>query len=134
MGHFMADRKYSGQNIVTVEQQLLYRNGTIEDINGTLLAITGLNAHVNLLEDFSPRRTVEDPFFWIPQGLYYDLIDVRNEAIPVIDGVSNYSNAQFFNAMDADINNLPAYRVRLLSENANNQAVGVTAIFTFYRY
>jgi hypothetical protein len=41
MGHFLADRKYGGQNIATVEQQLVYRNGTIEDLNGTLLAITG---------------------------------------------------------------------------------------------
>jgi hypothetical protein len=140
MGHFMADRKYGGQNIATVEQQLVYRNGTIEDLNGTLLAITGLNAHVNLLEDFSPARTVADPFFWIPQGLYYDLLDNRNDnlAIPprvlLNDVVTGYTNQQFFNALDDDLNTLPAYRIRLLSENGNNQAVNITSLFAFYRY
>jgi hypothetical protein len=93
-----------------------------------------------LLEDFNPRRTVEDPFFWIPQGLYYDLLDNRNDnlAIPprvlLNDVVTGYTNQQFFNALDDDINNLPTYRIRLLNENGNNQAVGVTSIFTFYRY
>ena len=140
MGHFMADRKYGGQNIATVEQQLIYRNGTIEDLNFNLLAITGLNAHVNMLEDFNPRRTVEDPFFWIPQGLYYDLLDNRNDfnfntaRVPLNDNVVGYTNQQFFNALDDDINNLPNYRIRLLNENGNNQAVNVNTISNFYGY
>jgi hypothetical protein len=104
-----------------------------------LAATVGLNAHVNLLEDFSPARTVADPFFWIPQGLYYDLIDNRNDLIiggrvPLNDQVLNYTNQQFFNALDADINNLPTYRIRLLNENGNNQAVDVNTIFNFYGY
>jgi hypothetical protein len=72
--------------------------------------------------------------------LYYDLIDNRNDfnavpqRIPLVDNVLNYTNQQFFNALDADINSLPAYRVRLLSENGNNQAAGVNTIFNFYGY
>lgn len=140
MGHFLADRKYGGRNIVTIEQQFRYLNNQIQDIFGNPVAATTLNAHLNLLEDFSPRRTVEDPFFWIPQGLFYDLIDNRNDrdALPrrvdLNDAVFSYTNQQFFNALDADINNLPAYRVRLLSENANRDAAGVTTIFQFYGY
>ena len=105
-----------------------------------MATITGLNAHVNLLEDFSPRRTVEDPFWWIPQGLYYGLLDNRNDfnAVPqrvaLGDNVVGYTNQQFFNALDDDINNLPTYRIRLLNENGNNQAAGVNPIFTFYGY
>ncbi len=74
------------------------------------------------------------------QGLYYDLFDDRNdnEAVPTrvfLDDIeSNYTNQQFFNALDADISNLPAYRVRLLNENANRDAAGVTFIFDFYGY
>ena len=85
---------------------------------------------------------MNDPFWWIPQGLYYDLIDNRNDLtvdplnvrVPLDDSVIGYTNSQFFNALDADIDNLPAYRVRLLNENANNQAAGVNTIFTFYGY
>ena len=140
MGHFLADRKYGGQNIATVEQRLRYRNNNIENFNNNVLAMTGLNAHFNMLEDFSSRRTVDDPFFWIPQGLFYDLIDNRNDfnfnlsRVPLNDNVSSYTNQQFFNALDADVNNLPAYRARLLSENANRDAAGVTTIFNFYGY
>lgn len=98
-----------------------------------------LNSNLNLLEDFSPNRTA-DPFNWIPQGLYYDLFDPRNDRAVTgnflypIDLVSGYTNQQFFNALDADINNLPAYRQRLLSENSNSQAANVTSLFSFYRY
>jgi hypothetical protein len=92
------------------------------------------------LEDFNPRRNIIDPFWWIPQGLYYDMIDNLNDnnlvprRVPLVDNVFDYTNQQFFNALDADINNLPAYRVRLLGENGNNQAAGVNTIFTFYGY
>ncbi len=48
------------------------------------------------------------------------------------DNVAGYTNQQFFNALDADINSLPNYRIRLLSENGNSQAAGVTTIFSFY--
>jgi len=71
-------------------------------------------------------------------GLYYDLIDNRNDQtvtnprVPLDDQVAGYTNQQFFNALDADIRSLPAFRLRLLSENGNNQAAGVNTIFTFY--
>ena len=106
-----------------------------------LLAATDcLSSNLNLLEDFSPLRT-NDPFAWIPQGLYYDLFDNMNDRVVnagsqiyPIDLVNGYTNHQFFNALDDDITNLPAYRVRLLNENANNQAVNITNLFAFYNY
>lgn len=68
------------------------------------------------------------------------MIDDRNDfnAVPqrvaLVDNVFSYTNEQFFNALDADINNIPAYRARLLSENGNRDQVGVTSIFQFYGY
>ena len=47
---------------------------------------------------------------------------------------SKDTNQQFFNALDNDIDRLQDYRVRLLQENANNQAAGVTTIFNFYGF
>ena len=55
MGHFMADLKYATTPQIEVrEQQILYRNGDLVD--GSTIITTGLSAHVNLLEDFSPLR------------------------------------------------------------------------------
>ena len=94
----------------------------------------GLNSNLNLLEGFDPN-TVVDPFRWIPQGLCYDMIDVRNETgVPVVDAVVNYTNQQFFNALDNDVTTLQAFRVRLLTENSNNQFVQVINLFAQYGY
>lgn len=99
----------------------------------------GIQGRPAVLENFNPieRRDI-DPFWWIPRGLFYDLIDDRNDInifnprVFLNDNVTNYTNHQFFNALDADIASLPAYRLRLLGENGNNQAAGVTEIFEFY--
>jgi hypothetical protein len=139
MGHFATDWKYGNNSGGAVEQGILYGNGPIWE-NGILVANTGLNTHLNLLEDFSPNRKNVDPFWWIPQGLYYDLIDNRNDnfqfplRVQLDDQVSGYSNSKFFNALDTDITTLQDYRARLLSENSNDQATGVTAIFNYYGY
>lgn len=134
VGHFATDWKY-GQTGLAFEQGIIYDNGVLSDQG--VLVFTGLNAHLNLLEDFSRDRT-NDVFNWIPQGLYYDLIDNRNDQsfgrVNLNDVVTGYTNLQFFNALDADVNTLQDYRVRLLNENGNNQAAGVTTIFTFYGY
>jgi hypothetical protein len=94
---------------------------------------------LNLLEDFNPQRT-DDPFRWIPQGLFYDLNDDRNDfnavpqRVPITDNFNGYNNQLFFNALHADITNLPAYRTRLINENPGIPSSGVTEIFTFYGY
>jgi hypothetical protein len=98
--------------------------------------ITG-SSHLNYLEDFSPFRT-GDPFRWIPNGLFYDLLDDRNDRffirVDINDEVLNYTNQAFFNALDPDITNLRDYRVRLLTENANTQAPEVTQLFLRYGF
>jgi hypothetical protein len=130
-GKILADRVY-GINFSSVqrEQGINYDNGD---------PVAGLSSHINLLEDFSPFRT-NDPFRWIPQGLYYDMQDNRNDALMfpprvlINDEVLNYTNIQFFNALDGDIFSLQNYRIRLLQENGNNQANQVTNLFAGYGY
>ncbi|RZM23851.1 MAG: hypothetical protein EOO88_24825 [Pedobacter sp.] len=130
MGHFLTNRKYGFSGGAFREQQINYFDN---------FPVAGINSNLNLLEDFNPAR-IDDPFFWIPQGLYYDLFDNRNDnatlppRVLLPDVVSSYTNQQFFNALDADISTLPAFRNRLLSENANRDAPGVTSIFNFYGY
>ncbi|MBD3750710.1 MAG: hypothetical protein IE931_14580 [Sphingobacteriales bacterium] len=98
-----------------------------------------MSSHLNLLKDFDPSRTY-DPFHWIPQGLFYDLMDHRNDndasprRVLLDDTVYGNTNQQMFNALDNDIYSLQDYKTRLLSENGYNQQTGVNTIFTFYGY
>jgi hypothetical protein len=115
-------------------KQIFYNNAIVQPP----IAFTGLNAHLNLLEDFSPNRP-NDPFRWIPQGLYYDLVDNRNDNISfprrvlLDDNVNGYTNQQFFNALDGSTPTIVEYRTRLLQQTSNNPN-GVTQIFNFYGY
>jgi hypothetical protein len=131
MGHFFTDKKYGMNSGTFFEPSYSYQKDK---------PVMGLSSNLNLLEDFYPLRPVNDPFYWIPSGLFYDLYDPRNDnsdfplRVPLNDIVSSYSNQQMFNALDNDINSLSAYKIRLLTENANRDIVGVNTIFTFYAY
>lgn len=132
MGHFLADRRYTANSSNASEQGIAYTNNN---------PVVGLSSHLNLLEDFDPvNRRVADPFWWIPQGLFYDLIDNRNDnnAVPrriaLDDQVTVYTPELLCNALQGDISRLQDYRVRLLSQNNNGQAAGVNTIFQFYGY
>lgn len=127
----MADLHYTIANSSNQENQfIVYQNN---------IPVNGLSSHLNLLEDFSPDRTI-DPFHWIPYGLFYDLIDNRNDhlAIPlrvdIDDAVFGYTNQEMFNALSNDIRNLRDYRVRLLNNNGNNQGIQVTQLFNRYGF
>lgn len=128
IGHFLANRQYGFNSSTAYEQGIAYNNNA---------PVAGLNSHLNLLEDFSPFRT-NDPFHWIPQGLYYDMVDNRNDIFfnpaAVNDNVLGYTNQQMFNAFQSTIFTLQDYRVNLLQHNGNNQAVEVTNLFNQYGY
>ena len=129
MGHFLANRQYGFNSLVSVEQGFGYTND---------IPVAGLNSHLNLLEDFSPFRT-NDPFYWIPQGLFYDLNDNRNDNLfnqqAVTDQVTGYTNAQMFSAFQSSILTLQNYRVKLLQiNNNNNNPTPVTNLFSQYGY
>jgi hypothetical protein len=90
------------------------------------------------MEDFSPNRTA-DPFRWIPEGIYYDMIDDRNDfavsgpPLP-IDNVLNYTNQQLFQSLGPNVKSMPQYRNRLLLDNGNNQQNQVIQLFLNYGY
>ncbi|MDQ6608913.1 MAG: hypothetical protein M3Y85_03730 [Bacteroidota bacterium] len=129
VGQTFTDRMYGLNSTLVFRQGLAYANNDF---------IPG-SSHINYLEDFSPFRT-NDPFRWIPDGLYYDLIDNRNDAasiplrVDIDDEVFGYTNQQLFNALDADVTSLIQYRIRFLNENGNNQAFEVTQLFNRYGY
>lgn len=124
MGHYLADRQYGTSAGCQIEQDggSLWCNSSG----------TG-HPHLDVLESFNPNLP-SDPFKWIPQGLFHDLRDNTNEATPVLDQVSAYTNQQMFNAFQSDIFTLQDYRYKLLLQNGNNQATEVTSLFANYGY
>ena len=69
IGHYFTDKRYGNSSSDWADQGIAYKNND---------PISGLSSHLNLLENFSPYRT-GDPFYWIPTGLFYDMIDFRND-------------------------------------------------------
>lgn len=126
------------EHVAQVFSDIQYRNFPSEKFNiqgvyRNNQPVVGLSSHLNAIEDFNPNFA-NNPFRWIPEGLYYDMFDVRNEFFPVQDNVLDYTNQQFFNALDNDVRSIPQFRIRLLAENGNNQAVQVTDLFGRYNY
>lgn len=126
MGHFLADQRYGLSSAQADEQGIGYTNNN---------PLGGFSSHLNLLEDFDPSRT-GDPFRWIPKGLMYDLMDIRNEAgpHPVVDGVSNFTIAQLFSALQSNVTTLQQYRVIFQQQNTGNQTIPITNLFAQYGY
>ena len=123
MGHFFTNLKYGGDSRDFTDQNITYRS----------IDLPYLNSNLNLLEGFSPFRTI-DPFRWIPTGIYWDMMDNTNETAPIFDQVADYTNQQFFNSLDNDISTMQDFRNRLILENGNNQTTGVNTLFTSYNY
>jgi len=126
MARTMCDRQYRMNSENVFKQRNWYSNNTALNLSSHLVAI----------EDFDPNRPVaDDPFRWIPEGIFYDLIDTRNEFLaPITDGVFNFTNRQIFNALDEDIRSMPQYWDRLIGENPNNQTIAVRDLFNQYGY
>ena len=97
----------------------------------------GLNSYLNALENFNPNIDINtDVHRWIPQGLCYDLIDDRNDfPFPIInDEVVGYTVQECFNALQQDVRTIPAFKDRLLQQNANNQITRINTLFNDYHY
>jgi hypothetical protein len=120
------DRQYNPFITFKIKQGHEYSDGEF---------VPGLSSHLNAIEDFSPNRVI-DPFRWIPEGIYYDLFDDRNDnnfnVILPIDNINGFTNQQFFSALDNDVRSMPQFRTRFLAENGFNQAV--VNLFTEYHY
>jgi len=127
LARIMCDLQYGVDSRPVTKQGFTYFNGGAPDPT--------LSSHLNALEAFDRNRPVaDDPFRWIPEGIYYDLFDVRADNFPIVDGVNGYTNLQMFNALDADVTSMTQYRSRLLQENGNNQSAQVIALFNQYHY
>jgi hypothetical protein len=132
IGQYLADKKY-GQT--SSEDYFSFGGGDFSNNN----PINLFSSHLNVLENFDPTSTAH--FHWIPVGLYYDMMDTRNDktAVPwtginIDDQVSGYTNQQFFKAFSSSIGTLGSYKTNLLQQNSNNQATQVNSLFTQYGF
>lgn len=114
--------------------QFISRMQGIQYFNNTAI-IPNLNANLWSLERFNPNR-VEDVHRWIPQGLPYDLLDNRNDfPTPFVnDNASGFTINQVFNALQPNIQSIPAFRDILLLNSGNVQQVEVNELFQQYGY
>ncbi len=132
IGQYFTDKKY-GPN--SSEDYFSFGGGDYTNNS----PIDGFSSHLNVLENFAPNVTGAH-FSWIPVGLFYDMMDDRNDntATPRIvnidDQVSGYSNKEFFNAFSSSITSLASYKANLLQQNANNQSTQVNSLFSQYGY
>ncbi|HYM94523.1 MAG TPA: hypothetical protein VET23_10315 [Chitinophagaceae bacterium] len=91
------------------------------------------------MENYDPHLA-SYPFDWIPKGIYYDMMDTRNDAttnpqyVNINDQVAGYTNQQFFNAFSSSITTLGDYKTNLLQQSNNNQSAQVTNLFFQYGY
>ena len=62
--------------------------------------------------DFSPNR-MNEVFRWIPEGIYYDMSDDRNDfpfgRVLIDDQVNVYTSQQLFQSLDPDVKSMPQY-------------------------
>jgi hypothetical protein len=132
-GRYLAGFRYTNTASCVNSQ----KDGQRYSSNGTGCGIADPNPHWAAIEDFNPRL-LNDPFKWIPKGLFNDLRDnTPNELVnlsTVDDQVFGYTNQQLINAIDSDITSPQAYQARLLLENNNYQALSVNALFSSYNY
>jgi hypothetical protein len=138
-----SERHY-GNGGASISQVFISRNqGTIWGNPNTLLVfagtglpinnIAGLNANFASIEGFDPNSAVVHS--WIPQGIPYDLWDIRNDfPVPITDAVNGFTINQSFNALQSDVRSIPAFRDRLLQQNSNIQQTQVNQLFQQYGY
>lgn len=114
-------------SFVSLLQNQFFSNNPAENLNANYWAI----------ENFNPNRN-QDVHRWIPQGLPYDLWDNRNDNQFITsrpnDNANGFAINQSFNALQPDVRSIPAFRERLLFQNANTQQLEVTQLFQQYGY
>lgn len=133
-GNFLANARYGNKtSCVSIQENQYWLAPPFTSCGINSLSVA--NPYIQALERFDPNFQ-DDPFNWIPKGIFHDLMDDTPDEITdlrtVDDQVSNYTNSQLFNAIEQDIRSPQAYRDRLLQQNNNWQNLGVNALFNQY--
>ena len=95
----------------------------------------GRSSKENFLEDFNPGRII-DPNRWLAKGLFYDMIDggLESTTSTIVDNVSGFTNQQFYQALQNDVNSMSDYKAKFLQQNNFSQQTQINELFTEYDY
>ena len=134
MGQYLANKKWSLECTTFPEQG--------RDISNFLYVIYfsaggGKSSKENFLEDFNPRRDITlDPNRWLAKGLFYDMMDsgLESSNSGIVDNVSGFTNQQFYQALQNDVNSMSDYKAKFLQQNNFSQQTQINALFTEYGY
>ena len=134
IGQYLANKKWGLQCTTFPEQ-----GSDISNFVNVLYfsASTGKSSKENFLEDFNPNRNVMlDPNRWLAKGLYNDMIDggLESSNSGIIDNVSGFTNQQFYQALQNDVNSMSDYKAKFLQQNNFLQQTQINALFTEYGY
>jgi len=121
-GHYLTGLRYTTKASCTSSQDY-----------GNVFCPPTTNPHWAALESFRPNL-FDDPFRWIPKGIFEDLRDNTPAEPTVVDQASGFTNQQLINAIDFDVRSPLSYRNRFLQENGNAQATAVNTLFNQYNY
>jgi hypothetical protein len=132
IGHLFTDQRYGLESTMFPEQGLI-------DLNDRVLLFANqenISSHIYFLESFDPRRS-EDPSFWVPKGLFYDMADGRSERFAcsrIIDDVEGFTSRQFFSIMTRDVQNIYQFKQSFISRYGANQEKQLNRLFAQYGY
>jgi hypothetical protein len=134
MGQYLANKKW-GLECTTFPEQGSDISNFVNTINFS--AGGGKSSKENFLEDFEPGRDVTlDPNRWLAKGLFYDMIDngLESPASNIVDNVSSFTNQQFYQALQSNVNSMIDYKAKFLQQNNNSQQIEINALFTEYGF
>ena len=134
-GHYLADLKWGSQCTTFPEQ------GTdIGNFENTLLFSNGggYSSQHNFLENYNPKRELFlDPNRWLPKGIFNDMMDPTGNEPPqsqIVDNISGFTNQQFYQALQNDVNSMSDYKARFLQQNNYLQQTQINELFNEYGF
>ncbi len=132
IGHLFTDKEYGLQSTAFPEQGLIDENRDVLLFSNQ----SEFSSHIHFLESYNPNRKL-DPSYWIPKGLFYDLMDPDIELFSnpaVIDKVSGYSCGQIFSVMNKDVKNIQDFKTAFIARYGGRQAKVIEDLFQQYGY
>jgi hypothetical protein len=132
IGHLFADKTYGLRSTSFPEQGLI-------DMNQNILTFSNqpdCSSHIYFLESYDPNRKI-DPSYWIPKGLFYDLMDPDVELFansPVKDRVSGYECKQIYSVLNKDIKNIYDFKTAFIARYGGRQVKDIEDLFQQYGY
>jgi hypothetical protein len=132
IGHLFTDKIYGLKSTSFPEQGNITLNLNVLNFSNQ----PAISSHIHFLESYDPNRK-PDPSYWIPKGLFYDLMDPKIElfdASEITDEVSGYQCKQIFSLFNKDMNNMLDFKIKFIERFGGGQKKAIEDLFAQYGY